>query len=548
MKKLNELAEWKALQDHHKQIASQSMSAWFGEDPLRFEHFSLQIGGILYDYSKNRVTAETVKLLCKLAKAADLQTKINGLFEGQPFNTSERRPALHTLLRQMSDEPFHLNGKNIMPEILAAREQMRHFVEQVHNQTWRGATGKPIRDIVNIGIGGSHLGPFMATHALSDFHVGELRCHYISNVDSAHLQSLFKQIDPESALFIVSSKSFTTIETLTNAKTIRALLQDRLGKTDVSSHFVAVTTAADKAQAFGIPAAQIFPLWDWVGGRYSVWSTIGLPLALMIGMDQFEQFLAGAHEVDNHFKNTEFEKNIPVMMALLGIWYINFFHAHHQAVIPYAHSLNYFHPYLQQLDMESNGKRVTHQGIQPDYLTGPIIFGEQGSNAQHAFHQLLHQGPDFVPVDFILVGKNKNALNDHQDILVASGLSQAKALLHGNSFEQAVADLRANGYSDSDASWLATHKHIPGNRPSTTFFLNEMSPRNLGALLALYEHKIFVQGAIWNINSFDQWGVELGKQLLPQILQDLTTQTTVQHDASTQGLIEFYKNCRKNHD
>lgn len=543
-KLLVELAEWQALKTHQEAIADQTMQAWFATDPSRYEKFSLQVGDVLLDYSKNRITDETVQLLCKMADSANLKDKIKGLFSGHSLNSTEQRPALHTALRDPDNHSVLVNNKNIMPDIHAALHKMRAFTEQVRHQSWLGATGKPIRDIINIGIGGSHLGPLMATHALSDFASPSLRCHFVSNIDGAYLNDVFTQIDLEASLFIISSKSFTTLETITNANTIRDRLQQKLGKNDFARHFVAVTSATEKALEFGIPIEQIFPVWDWVGGRYSVWSAIGLPLALMIGMDHFQEFLAGAHAMDEHFRHTEFSKNMPVILALLGIWYINFFDAHTYAVVPYTHQLNHFRAHLQQLDMESNGKRTTHSGAHIDYMTGPVIFGEHGCTGQHAFHQLFHQGQHLVPVDFILVGKSHGPDN-HQDILIASGLSQAQALLQGKSYQQALEELLTQGFSENEAALLASHKSIPGNRPSNILFLKQMTPYNLGALLALYEHKIFVQGAIWDINSFDQWGVELGKQLLPHILNDmLHPQTQTQHDASTAGLIEYYKKLR----
>jgi glucose-6-phosphate isomerase len=427
---------------------------------------------------------------------------------------------------------------------------MQQFTDDVRCGNWRGCTNKPITDIVNIGIGGSHLGPLLTTHALTDYAIKHLRCHFISNIDSAHLNEVLQQINPETSLFIVSSKSFTTLETLTNARTIKTWLKQQLAgvrsaTSIIEKHFVAVTAAADKAVAFGIPDEQIFPLWNWIGGRYSVWSAIGLPLALACGMENFSAFLEGAHEMDQHFRHADFSENMPVLMALLGIWYINFFAANNHAIIPYSHHLTHLRTYLQQADMESNGKSISQHGTSIEYATGPIIWGEQGCNAQHAFHQLLHQGQHLTSVDFILTGGTHDNVKSHHDILIASGLSQAQALMQGKSFQQAFDELVQDGCSAEDANELAHHKSISGNRPSNILFMNQITPRNLGALLALYEHKIFVQGAIWQINSFDQWGVELGKQLLPQILNDLTNdESLLSHDSSTQGLIRHYKNLR----
>lgn len=543
MKRLTELAEWQALQAHQQSIADQTMQAWFAQDPLRFQQFSLQVGELLLDYSKNRITAQTVELLCQFAAKMGLADKIAGLFAGEPLNTTEKRPALHTALRSPRSEPLYVNDQDIMRDIRAALTKMTAFTQKVRDETWRGATGQPLRDIVNIGIGGSHLGPLMAVHALSDD--DKLRCHFISNIDAVHLEEVLSKINPETTLFIISSKSFTTLETVTNAHTIRRWVQNKIGVEKSMLHFAAVTAAAEKAVAFGIAQEQIFPVWDWVGGRYSVWSAIGLPLALMIGMERFMEFLAGAHAMDEHFRQAEFSKNMPVLMALIGIWYINFFGAQSHAIVPYAHQLNYFRAHLQQLDMESNGKRITHAGNTANYLTGPVILGEHGCNGQHAFHQLFHQGQQLVPIDFILMGAHNNELQQHHDILIASGLSQAQALMQGKTYQQALDELHAQGCHGEEAQRLSAHKSIPGNRPSNTLFIDKMTPFNLGALLALYEHKIFVQGAIWEINSFDQWGVELGKQLLPSILTDLNhSAINSQHDASTHGLIQHYKNLR----
>lgn len=547
MKTLTELMEWQALRAHQNEIASQRMQDWFDQDTQRFEQFSLKNSGILFDYSKNRITAKTLHLLNKLAHACQLKQKIEDLFSGRLVNTSEKRPALHTALRNPNASSLLFNNNNIMPEIRTTLEKMHVFSEKIRQKSWLGCTGKPIKDIVNIGIGGSHLGPLMTINGLADFAKKDLHCHFISNIDSAHLHSILEKINPETTLFIISSKSFTTLETITNATTLRLWLINQLGKKEITPHFIAITTETKLAIEFGIPNENIFTLWDWVGGRYSIWSAIGLPLAIMIGMDLFLEFLHGAHEMDQHFQHVEFSQNMPVIMGLLGIWYINFFESAHHAVIPYCHHLNYLRMYLQQLDMESNGKNISHHGSVIDIRTCPVIFGEQGCNGQHAFHQLLHQGQHLIPVDFILVGKEKNDLDHHQDILIGSGLSQAQALMQGKSYSEAFAELKSQGHSESDCEFLARHKSVPGNRPSNILFLNKITPHSLGALLALYEHKTFVQGVIWQINSFDQWGVELGKKLLPAILADLNSkmpQNTISSDSSTQGLIKHYKNLR----
>ncbi|MCE3237842.1 MAG: pgi [Gammaproteobacteria bacterium] len=548
MKKLTEQPEWQALKAHQQAIASCQMHEWFKADPERFSRFSFIFEEILFDYSKNRITPETLHLLNKLADASCLKQKIEDLFSGQIVNSTEKRPALHTALRAPQTEAIYLNGQNINLDIQTTLNKMRAFTEKVRNKIWKGATGKSITDIVNIGIGGSHLGPLMTTAALADFAQADLHCHFISNIDSAHLNDVLKKINPESTLFIISSKSFSTLETMTHAETIRQWLQAQMKTMNVTSHFIAITAATEKALQFGIPNENIFTLWEWVGGRYSIWSAIGLPLALMIGMDRFLEFLAGGHAMDQHFRYSEFNQNIPVLMALLGIWYINFFGSAHHAIVPYTHRLRYLRLHLQQLDMESNGKSMTQQGEAVDFLTGPVILGEQGCNGQHAFHQLFHQGQHLIPVDFVLVGKEKNELDHHHAILMSSGLSQAKALMRGKSYQEALEELSGESLSDTEREHLAKHKMIPGNRPSNIIFLHRLTPYNLGALLALYEHKIFVQGVIWGINSFDQWGVELGKNLLPPILAELQSEdvsSPASHDSSTQGLIQYYKNITK---
>jgi glucose-6-phosphate isomerase len=418
--KITDFPEWHALAAHHQHISAMHMQHWFDTDPLRFARLSLSFNEIFFDYSKNRVTPETLTLLCQLAHATQLPSRIEDLFTGKAVNVTEMRPALHTALRDNTDLPILVNGQNIKPDIAAALNKMGTFIRQIHQGERTGCTGKTIRDIVNIGIGGSHLGPLLGAHALHDFVNPALRCHFISNIDAAHVNEVLRQINPDTTLFIISSKSFTTLETITNAHTIKAWLQAQLPGKNIATHFAAVTAAYDKAKSFGIPEAQIFPVWDWVGGRYSVWSSIGLPLALLIGYENFLEFLSGAHAMDEHFRTADFAVNMPVIMALLGIWYINFFAANNHAIVPYSHQLSHLRTYLQQADMESNGKNISREGVSLDYATGPIIWGEQGCNAQHAFHQLLHQSSHFIPVDFILIGKNKNDFAHHHDILVSS--------------------------------------------------------------------------------------------------------------------------------
>jgi len=521
MKNLTERKEWLALSKHHQEIAHQHMREWFSEDGERLSRFSLSAGNLFLDYSRNRITNETLPLLCELANALQLSAKIAALFSGELLNTSEKRPALHVALRDTKHVNRMVNGENIAPLILRSQQKLRDFVDHIHAQTWRGSTGKAIKHIVNIGIGGSFTGPMMSIAALKDFAMSPLTFHFISSVDHAHLQEVLDEIDAETTLFILSSKSFTTLETLTNAESVVMWMRNTLPTFKMSQHFIAITAAPEKAQAFGISEENIFPLWDWVGGRYSIWSAIGLPLMLMIGNAQFSAFLSGASEIDQHFQTAPFAENMPVILALLGVWYRNFFGATTHALIPYAHRLRFLIPYLQQTEMESNGKNIASDGKALNYATGPVLFGEEGVIGQHAYHQLLHQGQHLIPADLIIV---KNSADDntniHQDILIASALSQAQALMQGKTFHEAHAELCLT-HNELEAKTLAAHQIIPGNKPNNLLLLDKITPKNLGALLALYEHKIFVQGIIWGINSFDQWGVELGKKLLPDILKEV---------------------------
>lgn len=545
---VTELKEWQDLVRHQTSIANDHMRDWFRTDIDRFSQYSLQFGEILFDFSRNRINQTTCQLLDRLAHAAQLPEKITRLCSGQPINTTEKRAVLHTALRDKRHPPLWVNGENVTSLINDALDRMSVFCDQVHTQTWRGSTGKPIHHIVTLGVGGSYLGTMMCCHALKDFAVNDLSFHFISSIDKSLMNDVLAQIDPEATLFIISSKTFTTLETMTNANTLLDQLRHTLGNEALRHHFIAITANEQKAIELGLAPHNIFPLWDWVGGRYSIWSAIGLPLMLMIGRDAFQQFLDGAHQVDLHFQQADFSRNIPVLMGMLSIWYRNFFHASAQAIIPYAHRLRHLVPYLQQADMESNGKRIRSSGDETTYATGPIIFGDEGCNGQHSYHQLLHQGQHLVPVDFILIGKPTNATHDHhQDMLIASGLSQAQALMLGKTWQEARQHLLKKGYSNEEAGMLAKHQTNPGNRPSNVLFLERLTPYNLGALLALYEHKIFVQGAIWDINSFDQWGVELGKELLPAILQGIqNTQALRETDSATTGLIHHFKKCQDN--
>ncbi|MFZ2315385.1 MAG: glucose-6-phosphate isomerase [Gammaproteobacteria bacterium] len=538
MTKLTELPGYKELQTHQQEIAHERMRDWFAADNTRAKQLSFEWQDFLFDYSRHRISSKTLDLLFNLAKNANLSQKINDLFSGASVNNTEKRPALHTALRDQLKRPVNVKGKNIADEIEATQQKMRDIVDQVHKQTWLGVTGKPIKHIVNIGIGGSYLGPKMAVEALHHYSHPDLTCYFISSVDREHLERTWQKIDPETTLFIISSKSFTTIETMTNANTIVAWMKEKLGPDVLSKQFIAITSAPKKAEQFGIVAAHILPMWDWVGGRYSVWSAIGLPLALMIGNQHFADFLAGGFEMDEHFKQTDLTHNIPVIMALLGIWYTNFFDARTQAIIPYSNCLRYLVPYLQQAEMESNGKSVALNGDSLDYITTPILFGEEGVNGQHAYHQLLHQGTHLVPMDFILTGQNADGTTDiHHQILMASALSQATAFMQGKTYEEAKQELLAANYDPAEAEFLAHHRIITGNKPSTVIFMKRLTPKNLGSLIAMYEHKIFVQSVIWGINPFDQWGVELGKELLPDILLKLQGQENVDNKTSANHLI-----------
>lgn len=546
MSLLTKTPEWQKLQRHYQAIKEKRMQGWFDENPKRFSEFSIRLEEILFDYSKNRVTTETINLLNELAVAAQLPARIRALFCAEPINTTESRPALHMALRHPRERAIYVNGEDALSLIHAALAQMRNLVDSIHQESRCGVTGKAFKYIVNIGIGGSHLGPMMATHALAPYAIKDLRFYFISGVDKAALQEVWQQVDPERTLFIVSSKSFTTIETLTNAHSCLAWLQGQLkqnNETLLKTHFVAVTAEKTRARKFGIREEDIFPIWDWVGGRYSVWSAIGLSLALQIGIEKFEEFLSGAHQADEHFRTAAFLQNIPVIMGLLSVWYINFFETTTHAIIPYDYALKHLCSYLQQLDMESNGKRITHAGIEASYTTGAIVWGELGLHGQHAFYQLFHQGTHLVPVDFILNARKSKPCS-RQDFLIANALSQAHALMCGKSAEEFESEL--GEYSANEKSLIAKHKALPGNRPSNIFFIDEISPRNLGMLLAFYEHKVFVQSVIWNVNPFDQWGVELGKLILPSILEDIQQGIVKDsHDSSTQNLILYYRGIKK---
>ncbi len=543
---MNRSDAWQALTWHYENMVDKQMRDMFIEDPLRFDKFSLHFNDLILDYSKNRITEETMGLLFDLAREANVSGWTQRMFSGEPVNFTEKRPALHIALRNRSNTPIFVDGEDVMPEVNRVLEQMKRFCVKVQSGIWRGHTGKRITDVVNIGIGGSDLGPQMVTEALKPYARGDIQVHYVSNVDGTHVAEKMKSLSPETTLFIVSSKTFTTQETLTNAHTARRWLVDNLrDEAAVAKHFVAVSTNVEAVEAFGIDRANMFEFWDWVGGRYSLWSAIGLSIALYLGFDHFEELLAGAHAMDQHFLRTPVEQNLPVVLALLGVWYGSFFGAETHAILPYDQYLHRFTAYLKQADMESNGKRIDRDGNVVDYATGPIIWGESGTNGQHAFYQLIHQGTKLIPIDFMAPVETHNPLGDHHTILLANFFSQSEALMLGRTEAQAREELMAKGVDGDELEQLLPHLMFPGNRPSNSIMFRKLTPYSLGSLLAMYEHKIFAQSVIWRINAFDQWGVELGKQLARNILNRLDDDERVEdHDASTNGLINYYKKNR----
>lgn len=545
MASLTQTPEWQALAAHQRTMAAVPMRELFAADPERFAKFSLRLGDLLLDYSKNRITEETVALLLALAGAADVEGWRRRMFGGERINVTEDRAVLHVALRTPTNRKVMVDGADVMPQVAAVRAQMRAFTEAVRSGAWKGASGQPITDVVNIGIGGSDLGPAMATEALTPYHPAHMRFHFVSNVDGTHIAETLKRLNPATTLFIVASKTFTTQETLTNAQTARDWLVAELGEDAVAKHFVALSTNAKAVAAFGIDTANMFEFWDWVGGRYSLWSAIGLPIALAIGMDGFEEMLAGGRAMDEHFRTTPLAANLPVVLGLLGIWYANFFGAETHAVLPYDQYLRRFPAYLQQLDMESNGKHVNRDGETVDHATGPVLFGEPGTNGQHAFYQLIHQGTRLVPADFIAPAISHNPIGEHHAIFLSNFFAQTEALMMGKTEAEAKAELESAGMSDEALNSLLPHKMFEGNRPTNSILVRRIDPFTLGMLIALYEHKVFVQGIVWRINSFDQWGVELGKQLAKAILPELNGTTPVSgHDASTNGLINAFKGMR----
>jgi len=533
---LTDLPAWHNLETHYEQLKDRHLRELFAADPERATHFSLQAGDIFADYSKNRVTEETMQLLFALAKARNVEQTRDAMFAGEKINTTENRAVLHVALRNQGDTPIVVDGEDVMPEVRTVLSKMAEFADLVRSRSWLGHTGRPIKNIVNIGIGGSDLGPVMVTEALKFYTQPDLTIRFVSNIDGTHFVEATKDLDPAETLFIIASKTFTTDETMTNARTARDWLVNALGGDNaaVAKHFVALSTNAEEVKAFGIDTNNMFAFWDWVGGRYSLTSAIGLSIMVAIGPDNFHELLTGYYEMDQHFRTAPLEQNLPVILALLGVWYGNFFGAASEAILPYEQYLHRFPAYFQQGNMESNGKSVDKQGAFVNYRTGPVIWGEPGTNGQHAFYQLLHQGTQFIPCDFIGFAKPLHAVGEHHAKLMANLFAQSKALAFGKTAEE----VRAEGVADE----LVPHKTFAGNHPSNTLLLPQLTPKTLGELIALYEHKIFVQGVIWNINSFDQWGVELGKVLAKDILGAVTGEANADgFDSSTDNLLAKYR-------
>ena len=534
---------WNALTAHFESAQDMDLKALFAQDPARFENFSARFGSdILVDYSKNLINEETLKHLFALANETELKAAIEAMFSGEAINQTEDRAVLHTALRNRSNKPVMVDGEDVMPAVNAVLEKMKSFTDRVIGGEWKGYTGKAITDIVNIGIGGSDLGPYMVTEALAPYK-NHLNLHFVSNVDGTHIVETLKKVDPETTLFLIASKTFTTQETMTNAHSARDWFLESAGdQAHVAKHFAALSTNATAVSEFGIDTDNMFEFWDWVGGRYSLWSAIGLSIALAVGYDNFVELLDGAHEMDNHFASTELESNIPVILALIGLWYNNFHGAESEAILPYDQYMHRFAAYFQQGNMESNGKYVDRDGNAVTYQTGPIIWGEPGTNGQHAFYQLIHQGTKLIPCDFIAPAISHNPAGDHHQKLMSNFFAQTEALAFGKSEQTVKAEFAKAGKSEEEAATLAPFKVFEGNRPTNSILVKQITPRTLGNLIAMYEHKIFVQGVIWNIFSFDQWGVELGKQLANQILPELADDSEISsHDSSTNGLINAFK-------
>ncbi|MBX2945420.1 MAG: glucose-6-phosphate isomerase [Cyclobacteriaceae bacterium] len=540
-----ETQSWRNLEIHFLSMQATHMRDLFSEDPERFEKFHLQFNDILIDYSKNIILEETLQLLTSLAHEVELTASIEAMFKGLKINQTENRPVLHVALRNRSNHPVLVEGVDVMPEVNRVLEQMKEFSTALQNGSWKGYSGKAITDIVNIGIGGSDLGPYMVTEALRPYW-STITPHFVSNVDGTHIAEVLKKVNPETTLFIIASKTFTTQETMTNAESARQWFMEKTGgKGAVEKHFVAVSTNKKAVTEFGIDPANMFVFWDWVGGRYSLWSSIGLSISCTIGYDNFVKLLEGAHEMDNHFRTETFEKNIPVILGLLSIWYNNFFGAASEAILPYDQYLHRFAAYFQQGNMESNGKSIDRAGQPVNYQTGPIIWGEPGTNGQHAFYQLIHQGTKLIPCDFIAPVHTHNAVGDHHNKLLSNYFAQTEALMRGKSAEEVEVELREAGFTNDQVKFHLPYRVFDGNKPTNSILVKQITPHTLGSLIAMYEHKIFVQGGIWNIFSFDQWGVELGKALAKKILPELTSEGAIAtHDASTNGLINHFKRLK----
>lgn len=541
-----ETAAWKALLAHHTEIKTVQIKDLFTKDSKRFEKMSITFNEILFDYSKNIITDETLEKLLQLAEDCKVKNAMDAIFAGEKINGTENRAVMHTALRNFSEQSMSIDGEDIMPEVRETREKMKAFCEKIHSGEWKGYSGKKIKNIVNIGIGGSDLGPVMVTEALKPYWIRGIHAYFVSNVDGTQIVETLKNLDPEETLFTVASKTFTTQETMTNAQTARDwFLKSAIDEKFVAKHFVALSTNKEGVEKFGIDPENMFVFWDWVGGRYSLWSSIGLSIALTIGYDHFEELLKGAESTDQHFRTADFKENIPLIMALIGLWYTNFFGSETEAIFPYDQYMHRFPAYFQQGNMESDGKHTDRNGNDVTYSTGPIVWGEPGTNGQHAFYQLVHQGTHLIPCDFIVPAISHNPVGEHHKILVSNFIAQTEALMNGKTAEQVAAELKDAGMEESEMEKLIPFKVFTGNKPTNSFLLKEITPFSLGALTALYEHKIFVQGVIWNIFSFDQWGVELGKQLATNVLPQLdNTDEIDSHDSSTNGLINAYKKWR----
>lgn len=550
MSALTHTTEWKALWEHFDSISKEHMRSLFENDKERFNKFHIKFNDILFDFSKNRIKVVTLKLLLKLAERRKLKEKIEAMFSGEIINTTEGRAVLHTALRNRTIDEVLFDGNDVMPDVNVVLKKMKKFVGDVHSGKWKGCTGMPITHIVNIGIGGSHLGPAMVCEALKTYAKPGMYAHFVSNVDGCDIAETLKHLNPDTTLFLIASKTFTTQETMTNAQTAKKwFLNTGKKESDVSLHFVALSTNTEAVHEFGINPKNMFEFWDWVGGRYSLWSAIGLSIALYIGFDNFEKLLKGAYVMDEHFRKAPFNENIPVIMAILGIWNINFFNSRTHAVIPYYQYLRLFPEFLQQLDMESNGKRVSKDGNFVDVSTGPVVWGVPGTNAQHSFFQLIHQGTQLIPVDFIAPIETQCDEQKQHDILLANMFAQSEALMKGRTEKEVREEFSGSSLNSEEIEIIIKHKIFPGNIPSNTILFKKLTPETLGSLIAMYEHKVFVQGVIWNINSFDQWGVELGKQLAKKILPEIGSDSEVSgHDSSTNGLINYYRENKSSHN